>query len=72
MKTDREYPGIMENLEPLPSGLREGTLNALIHRDSFDIVNLITINVYDDHIWLSNPGGLPEGILFLSIFLSMN
>jgi len=46
---------------PLPA-LREVVLNALIHRDYFNIANFATIKVYDDHIWVSNPGGLPEGI----------
>lgn len=46
---------------PIPA-LREAVLNALIHRDYFNIANFITIKVYDDHIWFSNPGGLPEGI----------
>lgn len=46
---------------PLPA-LREAVLNALIHRDYFNIANFATIKVYDDHIWFSNPGGLPEGI----------
>lgn len=46
---------------PIPA-LREAVLNALIHRDYFNIANFILIKVYDDHIWISNPGGLPEGI----------
>jgi len=46
---------------PIPA-LREAVLNALTHRDYFNIANFILIKVYDDHIWLSNPGGLPEGI----------
>lgn len=46
---------------PIPA-LREAVLNALIHRDYFNIANFILIKVYDDRIWISNPGGLPEGI----------
>jgi ATP-dependent DNA helicase RecG len=46
---------------PIPA-LREAVLNALIHRDYFNIANFILIKVYDDRIWFSNPGGLPEGI----------
>lgn len=46
---------------PIPA-LREAVLNALIHRDYFNIANFTLIKVYDDHIWISNPGGLPEGI----------
>jgi ATP-dependent DNA helicase RecG len=46
---------------PLPV-LREAILNAIIHRDYHDIANFIQIKVYDDRIWISNPGGLPEGL----------
>jgi len=44
------------------SALREVVLNALIHRDYFNIANFILIKVYDDRIWFHNPGGLTEGI----------
>jgi len=46
---------------PLPA-LREALANALIHREYHDIANFILVKVYDDRIWFSNPGGLPEGI----------
>jgi ATP-dependent DNA helicase RecG len=46
---------------PIPA-LREALLNALVHRDCFDAANPIVIKVYDDHIWIFNPGRLPEGI----------
>jgi ATP-dependent DNA helicase RecG len=46
---------------PLPV-LRETVANALIHRDYHDTANFILVKVYDDRIWFSNPGGLPEGI----------
>jgi len=46
---------------PIPA-IREAVLNALVHRDYFNIANFILIKVYDDHIWFHNPGGLPEGI----------
>ena len=39
---------------PIPA-LREAVLNALIHRNYFNIANFITIKVYDDHLWFSNP-----------------
>lgn len=44
------------------TAIREAVLNALIHRDYFNIANFIQIKVYDNHIWFHNPGGLPEGI----------
>ena len=46
---------------PIPA-LREIIINALIHRDYFNVGNFTVIKVYDDHIWFFNPGGLPEGI----------
>jgi ATP-dependent DNA helicase RecG len=46
---------------PIPA-IREAVLNALIHRDYFNIANFTLIKVYDDHIWFTNPGRLPEGI----------
>jgi len=46
---------------PIPA-IREAVLNALVHRDYFDIANFTLIKIYDDHIWFHNPGGLPEGI----------
>lgn len=42
--------------------IREAVLNALVHRDYFNIANFTLIKIYDDHIWFHNPGGLPEGI----------
>jgi len=44
------------------TAIREALLNALTHRDYFNIANFIVVKVYDNHIWFSNPGGLPEGI----------
>lgn len=41
--------------------LREGVINALIHRDYFMLGN-IEIRVYDDQIVISSPGGLPDGV----------
>lgn len=46
---------------PIPA-LREAVLNALIHRDYFNVAVFTLIKVYDDHIWFTNHGGLPEGI----------
>ncbi len=46
---------------PIPA-LREAVLNALIHRDYFDIANFIQIKAYDDHVWFFNQGKLLEGI----------
>jgi ATP-dependent DNA helicase RecG len=42
--------------------LREAVINALIHRDYFQASGEIQIRVYDDHVVITNPGGLPDGI----------
>ncbi|QDA32234.1 transcriptional regulator [Thermococcus indicus] len=41
--------------------LREAIINALIHRDYTD-PSSIQIKIFDDFIWIWNPGKLPEGI----------
>jgi ATP-dependent DNA helicase RecG len=46
---------------PIPA-LREAILNAIIHRDYFNVAVFTQIKVYDDHIWFTNHGGLPDGI----------
>lgn len=46
---------------PIPA-LREVVLNAIIHRDYFNVAVFTQIKVYDDHIWFTSHGGLPEGI----------
>ena len=57
------YEGIVrkEDLEIPEAALREGIINALIHRD-YMISAQTQLRVYDDKIWLWNAGKLPEGI----------
>ncbi|MDO9036170.1 MAG: ATP-binding protein, partial [Methanoregula sp.] len=42
--------------------LREAVINALIHRDYFQTGAEIQIRVYDDHVVITNPGGLTGGM----------
>ncbi|NJE12844.1 helix-turn-helix domain-containing protein [Thermococcus sp. LS2] len=42
--------------------LREAIINALIHRDYTDPSN-VQIKIFDDFIWIWNPGELPPGIV---------
>lgn len=42
--------------------LREAVINALIHRDYFQTGSEIQIRVYDDHVVITNPGGLTGGM----------
>ena len=41
--------------------LREAIINALIHRDYTDPSN-VQIKIFDDFIWMWNPGKLPAGV----------
>jgi ATP-dependent DNA helicase RecG len=60
MKADS---GLRKDIWDYPlTAIREAVLNALIHRDYFNIANFIQIKIYDNHIWFHNLGGLPEGI----------
>jgi len=42
--------------------LREAVINALIHRDYFQMGAEIQIRVYDERVVITNPGTLPDGI----------
>jgi ATP-dependent DNA helicase RecG len=42
--------------------IREALINALIHRDYFKKGHQIVIKIFDDHIWMYNPGGLAKGL----------
>ncbi len=43
------------------TALREGVMNALVHRD-YSSSGSITISILPDSLQISNPGGLPEGL----------
>lgn len=46
---------------PLPA-VREALLNALVHRNYFEGSIKIQIKIFDDMLWLYNPGPLPSGM----------
>lgn len=46
---------------PLPA-LREALLNAIVHRNYHIREAEIQVKIYDEKIWIYNPGGLPEGL----------
>ncbi len=49
-------------IEEYPSSvIREAVINAVAHRDYFSYDG-IQINIFDDRIEISNPGGLPPGL----------
>jgi len=43
------------------SALREGVLNALVHRD-YNLTGSTLISIAPDSLQISNPGGLPPGL----------
>ena len=51
-----------EILEIPETVLKEAIINALAHRDYYEKGGRITIEVFDDRVEISNPGGLVSGI----------
>lgn len=43
------------------NAIREAVINAVAHRDYFSY-DSVQINIFEDRIEISNPGGLPEGL----------
>ncbi len=52
-----------EEIPDIPDiALREAIINAVCHRDYFDKSANVLIEVFDDRVEISNPGGLPSGM----------
>jgi ATP-dependent DNA helicase RecG len=52
-----------EEITDIPDiALREAIINAVCHRDYFDKSSNVLIEVFDDRVEISNPGGLPSGL----------
>ena len=42
--------------------LREAVLNAVIHRDYFEKGANVMVEIFDDRVEITSPGGLPKGL----------
>jgi ATP-dependent DNA helicase RecG len=52
-----------EEIPEIPeTALREAVVNAVCHRDYFEKGANVLIEIFDDRVVISNPGGLPSGL----------
>jgi len=51
-----------EILEIPKDVIREGIINAVVHRDYFERGANVVVEIFDNRVEISNPGGLPKGL----------
>lgn len=52
-----------KNILEIPeSALRESVINSICHRDYFEKGARVMVEIFDDRVEITNPGGLPKGI----------
>jgi len=51
-----------EILEIPETALREAVINSVVHRDYFEKGANVIIEIFDDRVEITNPGGLPKGL----------
>jgi ATP-dependent DNA helicase RecG len=56
------FPARKEIPEIPYEALREGVINAVIHRDYFEKGANVMVEIFDDRVEIANPGGLPRGL----------
>ena len=64
LKLRYEITGIRrkEFLEIPETAIREAVINAVCHRDYFEKGANVMVEIFDDRVEISNPGGLPTGL----------
>lgn len=61
LRRGERISGLIRRKEVLPLvALREGLLNAIIHRDYSKIYSTVNVEIYPDKVVISNTGNLPE------------
>jgi len=74
MRIRPETPQREDIYEYPPKVIREAIINAVAHRDYFNI-NSIQMSIFDDRIEITNPGSIPQGLtkeLFGTISVQRN
>ncbi|MDR0334522.1 MAG: putative DNA binding domain-containing protein [Methanomassiliicoccaceae archaeon] len=64
LRVRHEFGGIQrrEIMEIPVDALREAVINAVCHRNYFEAGANVMVEIYDDRVEISNPGGLPKGL----------
>jgi len=62
LRYETEWIQRKEILEIPEDALREAIINAVCHRDYFQYGANVMIEIYDDRVEISSPGGLPKGM----------
>ena len=64
LRARHEIRGVQrKNVLEIPEdALRESVINAACHRDYFEEGANVMVEIYDDRVVITNPGGLPKGI----------
>jgi len=64
LRVRHEFGGIQrkEILEIPVDALREAVINAVCHRNYFERGITVSVEIYDDRVEISNPGGIPKGM----------
>ena len=68
-KWRKTLKGRVEYPDYPPDAVREGVVNALIHRDYLEIGSEVHIDIFDDRLEIYSPGGMVSGLLVQNVSL---